>query len=65
MQVAVTLITFLTFFIEALFHYNIGKNGDLIHKRFQLPDMNETIYILVVLMFFSVINGYMIIRYIQ
>ena len=66
----IILITFSLFFIEALLHYNIGKNGnDCIdsenHKyltlnsniKIHIPNYNEIINISLTVLSFSIING--------
>jgi hypothetical protein len=49
----VFISTFIVFFIEALFHYNVGKNG---LKTFILPKKNDFIKILAILLIFSFFN---------
>ena len=60
MQVLVTSVTFIIFMIEALFHFNIGRNGDLAKYGFKLPDSKEFLYIVTIVGLFSVLNGFVI-----
>lgn len=69
----ITLITFTIFFIEALIHFNIGKNGNDCnnlenekHKYFDIfnsvikihiPTYYELVKISLIVLFFSVISG--------
>jgi len=57
--IIITFTTFILFLIEALFHFNIGKNGHQIHKKFKIifPTKQELAYILGVLAVFSILNG--------
>ena len=49
-----TTITFMTFFAEAILHYNIGKTGRITFRH--LPGFKELWKIAVVVAFFSVIS---------
>ena len=56
-----TLVTFIVFSIEALIHFNIGKNS--LQKRgesfkIQLPSVNELVKILVTVAIFSQLCTY-------
>lgn len=67
----ITLITFTIFFIEALIHFNIGKNNsdcldsenhtniNLISKyiKIHIPNYNELIKIVLTVLFFSILSG--------
>ena len=64
--IVITFITFVIFFMEALIHFNIGKNGE--HKKHKyvqiseqikihIPDKNEFFDICKTVLFFSVISG--------
>ncbi len=64
--IVITFITFIIFFMEALIHFNIGKNGK--HKRHEyiqvsdqikihIPDKDEFFDIVKTVFFFSVISG--------
>jgi len=64
--IVITLVTFIIFFMEALIHFNIGKNGK--HKqhkyihvgeqvKIHIPDKNEFFDICKTVLFFSVISG--------
>jgi hypothetical protein len=67
----ITLITFTIFFIEALIHFNIGKNGNNCidsknHKylslldsniKINIPSNNEIIHISLTVLLFSIISG--------
>jgi ABC-type antimicrobial peptide transport system permease subunit len=57
--IIITFTTFILFLIEALFHFNIGKNGHKIHKKFEIvfPTKQEMAYIVGVLAVFSICNG--------
>ena len=49
-----TIITFLTFFLEALLHYNIGKSGRITFRYF--PHFKELWKIAMVVGFFSLLS---------
>ena len=64
--IVITFITFIIFFMEALIHFNIGKNGD--HKpheyiqvtdqiKIHIPDKDEFFKIVKTVLFFSTITG--------
>ena len=64
--IVITFITFVIFFMEALIHFNIGKNGN--HKQHEyihvsdqikihIPDKDEFFDIFKTVLFFSVISG--------
>jgi hypothetical protein len=64
--IIITLVTFIIFFMEALIHFNIGKNGK--HKthtyidisdqiKIHIPDKDEFFDIAKTVLFFSVITG--------
>ncbi len=64
--IIITLVTFIIFFMEALIHFNIGKNGK--HKthtyidisdqiKIHIPDKDEFFDICKTVLFFSVISG--------
>jgi hypothetical protein len=57
--IIITFTTFILFLIEALFHFNIGKNGHQIHKKIEIifPTKKEMAYIVGVLAVFSILNG--------
>jgi len=64
--ILITLITFIIFFMEALIHFNIGKNGgNKTHEYIQVsddikihvPDKNEFFEIFMTVLFFSSISG--------
>ena len=66
--IVITFITFIIFFMEALIHFNIGKNGK--HKehkyidvgdqiKIHIPDKNEFFDIFKTVLFFSSITGLM------
>jgi hypothetical protein len=57
--IIVTFTTFILFLIEALLHFNIGKNGHQIHKKINiiLPTKIEMVYIIGILAVFSILNG--------
>jgi hypothetical protein len=59
MHLLVTIITFMVFFIEAMLHYNIGINRGKTLTNFclQMPALRDMIKIIVILAFFSAING--------
>lgn len=73
--IIITFITFIIFFMEALIHFNIGKNGE--HKehtyvrisdqiKIHIPDKNEIFDIVKTVLFFSTMTGLLsayIIRY--
>jgi hypothetical protein len=64
--IVITFITFIIFFMEALIHFNIGKNGK--HKtheyikvsdqiKIHIPDKNEFFEIFTTVLFFSSMTG--------
>ena len=64
--IVITFITFIIFFMEALIHFNIGKNGE--HKpheyieisnqiKIHIPDKDEFFKIFKTVLFFSCITG--------
>ena len=64
--IVITFITFIIFFMEALIHFNIGKNGE--HKQHEyirvsdqikihIPDKNEFFQICKTVLFFSCLTG--------
>jgi hypothetical protein len=66
--IVITLVTFIIFFMEALIHFNIGKNGK--HKKHEyvrisdqikihIPDKNEFFDIVKTVLFFSTMTGLM------
>lgn len=64
--IIITLVTFIIFFMEALIHFNIGKNGKhKTHKyivisdqiKIHIPDKDEFFDICKTVLFFSVITG--------
>ena len=64
--ILITLITFIIFFMEALIHFNIGKNGgNKTHEYIQVsddikihvPDKNEFFEIFITVLIFSSITG--------
>jgi len=64
--IVITLITFIIFFMEALIHFNIGKNGNnKPHKyirisdqiKIHIPDKNEFFDIAKTVLFFSTMTG--------
>ena len=57
--------TFTLFMVEAILHYNMGKNytkdnGEDENNGFELPDKNELIKLSLVVGIFSVMNGVII-----
>lgn len=64
--IIITLVTFIIFFMEALIHFNIGKNGNhKTHKyidvgdqiKIHIPDKNEFFDIAKTVLFFSTMTG--------
>jgi len=64
--IIITLVTFIIFFMEALIHFNIGKNGnDKKHKyidisdqiKIHIPDKDEFFDIAKTVLFFSTMTG--------
>jgi hypothetical protein len=64
--IVITFITFIIFFMEALIHFNIGKNGE--HKQHEyirvtdqikihIPDKDEFFKIVKTVLFFSTMTG--------
>jgi hypothetical protein len=64
--IVITFITFIIFFMEAIIHFNIGKNGK--HKKHKyihvgdqvkihIPDKNEFFDIAKTVLFFSCVSG--------
>jgi hypothetical protein len=57
--------TFTLFFIEALTHFNIGRNGELSHNyweinqniKIHIPNTQETIKIALTVLFFSTLSA--------
>ena len=62
MQYISAIVTFITFFIEGLLHYNIGLNSknSLSNITIGLPNRSSLFYMIIVLMFFSFINAIVI-----
>ncbi len=61
MNFLIMIITFFTFFIEAILHFNIGKGWSLSNiTLFSLPNQEEIIPIAVILLFFSYLNSQII-----
>lgn len=61
-----TLITFVFFFIEAMFHFNIGKNGDSDKLDWHFPSRSELFKIVVIVFivaFLSEITTREVIKY--
>jgi len=66
--IVITFITFVIFFMEALIHFNIGKNGNhKTHKyihisdqiKIHIPDKDEFFKIFKTVLFFSAVSGLM------
>lgn len=59
MYLLATVITFIIFFIEAMFHFNIGKGGKggII---FHIPNTEESVKIGLIVLIFSAINTYIV-----
>lgn len=64
--IVITLVTFIIFFMEALIHFNIGKNGKhKTHKyidisdqiKIHIPDKDEFFDIAKTVLFFSTISA--------
>ncbi len=57
--IVITVVTFVLFFIEALLHFNIGKNdyNKEISMKVTLPTKKELACIIAVLAIFSLLNG--------
>lgn len=64
--ILITFITFIIFFIEALIHFNIGKNGvNKTHEyirvsddiKIHVPDKNEFFEIFITVLIFSSVSG--------
>ena len=64
--IVITFITFIIFFMEAVIHFNIGKNGE--HKQHEyirvtdqikihIPDKDEFLKIFKTVLFFSTMTG--------
>ena len=51
--------TFMVFFIEAMLHYNIciNRGKSLINFCLQMPALRDMVKIIIILAFFSTING--------
>jgi hypothetical protein len=58
-SIIISLITFVLFTIEAMFHFSIGKNGhnDRVTIKMHKPSAGEFAQILAVVFVFSIING--------
>jgi hypothetical protein len=52
---AVFLSTFFVFLLEGLFHYNVGKSG---LRSLCLPNKYDLCKIVLILIFFSMLNAY-------
>lgn len=52
---AVFLSTFFVFLLEGLFHYNVGKTG---LRSLCLPNKYDMCKIVLILIFFSMLNAY-------
>lgn len=52
---AVFLSTFFVFLLEGLFHYNVGKTG---LRSLCLPNKYDLCKIVLILIFFSMLNAY-------
>jgi len=52
---AVFLSTFFVFLLEGLFHYNVGKSG---LRSLCLPNKYDMCKIVLILIFFSMLNAY-------
>ena len=55
-SIVIFVITFLWFFIEAIIHYNIGKNK----KKFVLPPLKDLGKIIGTITLFSLLNTFTI-----
>lgn len=64
--IVITFITFIIFFMEALIHFNIGKNGEgKSHEyikvsdqiKIHIPDKDEFFKIFKTVLFFSCVSG--------
>lgn len=64
--ILITFITFIIFFMEALIHFNIGKNGgNKTHEyirvsdeiKIHVPDKDEMFEIFITVLIFSSISG--------
>ncbi len=64
--ILITFITFIIFFMEALIHFNIGKNGvNKTHEyirvsddiKMHVPDKDEIFEIFITVLIFSSISG--------
>jgi hypothetical protein len=58
--ILVGMITFVVFFVEAMLHYNIGVNSGNNKFYVQFPGYKDFFRIIVVLGFFSFMNGFII-----
>lgn len=56
----VFIVTFSLFFMEALLHYNYGKDDE--KSKFHIPDNKVLFQIIITVAFFSLLNSY-ILRY--
>lgn len=55
---AVFLSTFFVFLLEGLFHYNVGKTGLRSLRSLCLPNKYDLCKIVLILIFFSMLNAY-------
>jgi hypothetical protein len=64
--ILITFVTFIIFFMEALIHFNIGKNGvNKTHEyirvsddiKMHVPDKDEILEIVITVLIFSSISG--------
>jgi hypothetical protein len=56
-RIVIALVTFTLFFIEGMFHYNVGRNGHTSQLEFHFPDKKDLLKIIAILTFFSVVNA--------
>ena len=56
----ITSITFLLFTVEALIHYNIGKNSKNSKFQIHIPTIKDFIQLSGTVFLFSVLNGVII-----
>lgn len=57
---ATYIVTFVVFFMEALFHFNLGKYGTISLTNLSIPQGQELFDIVKVLAIFSAINSYLV-----
>jgi len=61
----IALVTFGVFMTEAFLHYNVGVNSGREEKKIQFPPTKDLLQIGLIVGGFSILNGYIIKKYIK